>query len=351
MNIRQRSRGLLLGLAVGDALGLPAEGLTARRIRKHCGGPWRHRFLFGHGMGSDDTEHASFVAQSLLVCGADAHAFAHRLGWCLRGWFIGLPAGIGLATLRACLKLWLGFPPARSGVFSAGNGPAMRVAPIGLRFAHEPDQLDACVAASTRLTHTDPKAMTGALAIARLSAWIVREDLQARPAATDFLALLHGCGDDADWQRCVSAIDEGLQNHLSVAEFAASLGLHTGVSGYMYHTVPVAVYAWYLHYGDFALSLESVLNCGGDTDTVGAIVGALAGAVTGEAGIPAPWRDGLWDWPRGVAFLTQLADALADVATTRQTRPAVRYVWPALLVRNAVFMVIVLAHGFYRLIP
>jgi hypothetical protein len=59
---------------------------------------------------------------------------AHTRHARLRGWLLSLPAGIGFATLRAILKLWLGFPLNRSGVYSAGNGPAMRVAVIGAFF-------------------------------------------------------------------------------------------------------------------------------------------------------------------------------------------------------------------------
>lgn len=55
--------GVLLGTAVGDSLGLPAEGMSRQRIRARWGGVWRHRFLFGHGMVSDDTEHALIVAR------------------------------------------------------------------------------------------------------------------------------------------------------------------------------------------------------------------------------------------------------------------------------------------------
>jgi len=83
---------------------------------------------------SDDTEHTLMVAQSLLKHPDDAAAFARSLAWRLRWWFLGLPAGVGLATARACLKLWLGFPPQRSGVHSAGNGPAMRSALLGAYF-------------------------------------------------------------------------------------------------------------------------------------------------------------------------------------------------------------------------
>ncbi len=58
--------GLLLGGAVGDALGLPAEGLSRRAIQRRWIGRWKMRLAFGYGMISDDTEHALMVATSLV---------------------------------------------------------------------------------------------------------------------------------------------------------------------------------------------------------------------------------------------------------------------------------------------
>jgi ADP-ribosylglycohydrolase len=72
--------GVLLGTAVGDALGLPAENLSPERIRKRWSGEWRMRFLFGHGMMSDDTEHTIMVAQALLSHSDDSVAFQRALG-------------------------------------------------------------------------------------------------------------------------------------------------------------------------------------------------------------------------------------------------------------------------------
>ena len=57
--------GAILGCAVGDALGLPYENLSRRRGVRLLGEPDRHRFLFGRGMVSDDTEHTCMVAQAL----------------------------------------------------------------------------------------------------------------------------------------------------------------------------------------------------------------------------------------------------------------------------------------------
>ncbi len=180
---QDRLAGVLLGTAVGDAVGLPAEGLSPRRRQRLLPGPWRHRLACGRGMISDDTEHTLMVAQSLLTHPDDATAFGSSLAWRLRWWLLGLPAGVGMATARACLKLWLGFPPKCSGVYSAGNGPAMRSALLGAYFYDDRDHIERFVTASTTLTHTDPRALTGALAVAHLAAWAVQHDPMEPPNA------------------------------------------------------------------------------------------------------------------------------------------------------------------------
>jgi len=157
--------GSILGTAVGDAIGLPYEGLSPRRAARLLGEPDRHRFFLGRGMVSDDTEHTCMVAQALVAAGDDVGAFSGQLARRLRLWLLGLPAGTGKATLRATLKLWLGFSPDRSGVFSAGNGPAMRSPVLGAA-VEDLDLLRRLVRASARITHTDPKAEYGALAVA-----------------------------------------------------------------------------------------------------------------------------------------------------------------------------------------
>ncbi|MHB0956834.1 MAG: ADP-ribosylglycohydrolase family protein [Pirellulaceae bacterium] len=350
--MRDRLIGILLGTAVGDALGLPAEGLGPGRRRRLFPGPWQHRFLLGRGMISDDTEHTLFVAQSLLKHPSDASAFQRTLAWHLRWWFLGLPAGVGLATARACVRLCLGFPPTRSGVFSAGNGPAMRSAILGGYFQNDPDAIDVFVRASTQITHTDPKALIGALAIARLAGWAVANNMSQRPSI-DHLGdlMIQSAYDEAQWSSLVGEVQEACSAELTVSQFASRLGLEHGVSGYVYHTVPVVTYAWWRHYGDFRSTLEAVLDCGGDTDTTGAIAGALAGATVGESGIPKSWLTRIVDWPRSVGLLYRVAEHLAQQRQTGQALQPVSYFWPAVVPRNVLFFAVVLAHGFRRLAP
>ena len=67
------------------------------------------------------------------------------------------------------------------------------------------------------------------------------------------------------------------------------------------------------------------LECGGDTDTVGAILGAIMGAATGRQGIPNDWRDRIIEWPRSITFMEKVADRLAEQRSENRIRGPVRY--------------------------
>src|SRR5690606_13209480 len=113
--------------------------------------------LLGRGLCSDDTEHTMMVARSLALADNDPNHFERLLAGQLKRWLLAVPAGVGFATLRACLKLLIGLGPERSGVFSAGNGPAMRASLLGV-CAKSDDECRDFVRRATRITHTDSKA-------------------------------------------------------------------------------------------------------------------------------------------------------------------------------------------------
>jgi ADP-ribosylglycohydrolase len=348
--------GAILGTAVGDALGLPREGLSRRRAKRIYGDPpLRYHFVLGHGMFSDDTEHTCMTGQALLRAPDDPDAFARSLAWRLRFWLLGLPAGTGRATLRAVLKLWLGFPPTRSGVWSAGNGPAMRAPILGVCLGHDRDRLRAYIRASTRLTHTDPRAERGAFLVALAA----RHGASRGPQGIrgeDFLAEAREALTDADdeLRSLLDKLQEYLGRNAGAADFADALGLHRGVSGYAYHTVPLALYCWLRHPGDYRGVVEDVITLGGDADSTGAIVGGIAGATLGARGIPQDLLAGLWEWPCSVGWMRSLAQRLAAQfpveGTAANPGPAPRF-WPGLLPRNLLFLIVVLAHGLRRLLP
>jgi ADP-ribosyl-[dinitrogen reductase] hydrolase len=340
--------GSILGTAIGDALGLPYEGMSKRRAARMWGEPTRYRFLFGRGMVSDDTEHTCMVTQALIASGGEPNAFSRELAKRLRWWLLGLPAGIGKATLRACLKLWIGYSPERSGVFSAGNGPAMRSPILGIAIK-DLGTLSELVRLSTLITHTDPKAEQSAVAVALAASLAAkREPVEGRaywellrsvvPDAEDFLPLI---------EQAVRSAEMGE----STEAFAISLGLHRGVSGYVYHTVPVAIHAWLRHPEDYQAAVTSVIRCGGDTDSTAAIVGGIVGARVGKEGIPTEWLSRLFEWPRSVAWMEALGRTMADTLSAGQPRRAPRLSALGLVGRNLVFLVVVLVHVVRRCLP
>ncbi|MCB1098702.1 MAG: ADP-ribosylglycohydrolase family protein, partial [Verrucomicrobiae bacterium] len=159
--------GCLLGGAVGDAAGLPTERLSRKRIERLYGAvPVRHRFLFGRGMFSDDTDHTVMVALALLRHPRDPVAFQRALSWSLRWWLLAIPATVGMATAKAILRLWVGVPVSKSGVHSAGNGPAMRSAIIGVALVDDQSAREEFARVSCRLTHTDQRAEEAASLVA-----------------------------------------------------------------------------------------------------------------------------------------------------------------------------------------
>jgi ADP-ribosylglycohydrolase len=342
--------GCLLGSAVGDALGLCAENLSPRRQRRLFPDMSRYHFLFGRGMTSDDTEHACMTGQALLASGGDVRRFARSLAWRLRWWLLGLPAGAGRATLLASMKLWLGFPPHRSGIFSAGNGPAMRAPLLGVCHGQEPARLRELVRASTLLTHKDPKAECAALAVA----WAAYRSSTA-PAAewtpAEYQKELEGLlGAEArEFLDLVGRAVASAATGQTSAEFAEGLGLKRGVTGYVYHTVPVVLQAWFRHAEDLRGGLLEVIGCGGDTDTTAAILGGIIGARVSKEGIPAEWLSGLWEWPRSVAWMERLGRRLVE-PTEGPKRP-LRLSLLGLLLRNVLFFVVVLWHVFRRWLP
>ena len=355
--LRHAIVGSLLGTAVGDALGLPCEGLNKRRQARIYPALDGHRFFFGKGMFSDDTEHTAMVAQALLVAGGDVSRFEDSLAWRFRLWLLGIPAGIGFATLRAIIKLWFGFGLQRSGVFSAGNGPAMRSAIVGAAYADTLETIAALVRASTRITHTDDKAYEGALFVAVAAALATQDQGAGNITPNSFVECLSHfrseelTNTETEFMAAINCIAESVNRQESTEEFAVALGLENGVSGYVLHTVPIALHAWLSHQTDYASAVLSVIRCGGDTDTSAAIVGGIVGAGVGPKGIPDKWLDDLIDWPRSRSWLERLGDALAKAVEQGVPAKNISLLVPALLIRNVFFIIIVLFHGFRRILP
>lgn len=293
---RDRCSGTLVGLAVGDALGMPAEEMSASEIRltwgtiegfetAPAGRPCSH---LRPGQWTDDTQLAIVLAESLV---SNPEFDAADLGARLAQWFReqAEPASWrypGTACLEAAGRLAEGVPPGESGVDGAGCGAAMRVAPVGVLLRHAPSRLREVAEAQALLTHVNSLAVEGTVAVAR---------------AVGRLCLDPG-GDGGvtavlkESARFLERREIGLSTS-DVVERAgtplAELYAPRGPSGWTAHAVPAAVQAFVSHPGDFEAVVLDAVNAGGDTDSVGAMAGALAGAALGFSAIPKAWRDGV----------------------------------------------------------
>lgn len=369
LEAQHRIYGCLLGTAVGDSIGLPLENLSKSRVNAWIGkSSLKHRFLLGHGLVSDDTEHSCLVAQSLVLHTNRPEDFGRDLAWRLKWWLAGLPAGTGKATAKACLRLWLGADHTESGIWSAGNGAAMRAPIIGVA-VRDPALAVTLTKISSRITHSDPRAMFGAVAVAALSHCAVTDDCNALApdnawrVCQDWIALANEPEHEkvaAELLALIRLAAESAERRESTLEFAQSIGLVNGVSGYTYDTVPVSLHACMRYPNDFETGIEQLIRCGGDVDSTAAIAGGILGASLGEYQIPRSWIEPIVEWPRTLNWMRKLAESLADSARAKSladpSQDKATMVLPTIrplgqLLRNLVFLIVVLLHAFRRLLP
>lgn len=341
-DLDDRMVGTLLGTALGDALGLPGEGMSPGAIQRRFGRVDQFRMLGRTGFVSDDTEQTALLAQSLVRHPAELDRCVEAFRKSLLGWFCRLPWGIGRATLRSCLRIALGIHP--SGVRSAGNGAAMRAAILGAFFHDQPEARQAFGRAIAEVTHRDERAIEGAVYVAEMAAACVRSRFDS---PRHFIQL--EARQLVRHPQLGSALDQA--QDLAGKEVSTSEAAKTcGTSGFVVHTVPFATFI-FLRYGDDPLfALTEAANAGGDTDSIGAIVGGWLGALHGAKQMPGELLDRINDGPFGPTHLRALGVALSQV---RQGEPCTvpRYSVAGALLRNLALYPVILGHGFRRLVP
>ncbi len=298
-----RALGALLGGALGDALGMPTQTLSREEIVATYGeitdfvAPAAgHAVSHGLVAGSitDDTEQTMLLAGQII---ASPDAFDQRR-WAeqLMAWEVdirrrGLLDLLGPSTKRALEALLKGQPASETGQFGDTNGAAMRIAPVGIATPAEPlSRLVDHVETVCRITHNTAAAIASAAAVAAtISAGIDG----AAPRETSALALAaareggcrgHGKPDVAIADRVALALDlaAGGPAKSACVEIARRLG--TDVASRQ--SVPTAFGIFMATGGDVWQAGLIAANIGGDTDTIGAIACAMAGACGGAAKLP-----------------------------------------------------------------
>jgi len=306
---QDRFAGCLLGLAIGDALGMPFEGMRGEVIRK------RYRevteFLPARGLAAgqytDDTKMMLCIAESILEKGhVDPEDVAQRFV----GWFdAGDLRGIGRSCLEGILNVkrrisWR--ESGRRGKWAAGNGTAMRIAPVGLLNCHDLEQLREDCRATSVITHNNPEAVAGAVAVAYSIARLVSGEFDE----TKFLPQIAAFVGDSEVARRLGQAQSLFSAHTPTEEALAVLG----TSGYVVETVASALYCFLRTPDDFMTTVAAAVMGGGDTDTTAAVAGAISGAYNGSSNMPPHLVEGVEDRAR----LQQLAQAISHLTDSQE---------------------------------
>lgn len=295
-----RSRGCLLGLAIGDALGAPVEFSPPGSFEPVSGYRAGGVFDLEAGQWTDDSSMALCLAESLLECGEldPGDQLERYWRWYRHGENScnGPCFDIGNST-REALERWHRNGDAQAGHANAlGNGALMRLAPVPIVWQHDPALAGRKAAASARTTHGHPLALASAAWFGELLA----------------MALRGACKDDllSPWWDGVPHWDpDGEVRSIANGSWRQA---PIEASGHALRSLEAALWAFGTTQSFEACVLAAV-NLGDDADTVGAIAGQLAGAHYGLEGIPDALIHGLQDAER---FL-ELADRLATQKPTQ----------------------------------
>jgi ADP-ribosyl-[dinitrogen reductase] hydrolase len=309
--LHDRYRGVMLGVAAGNALGLPVEGQSRHAIHRHYPDgvrdvdpaerdrPW-----------DDDVAQTAIVAEVLLESG---EVDLDHLGAQLLRWRRENGRGIGGLTRDVLDQIARGVPAGEAarevwesgGWSTAGNGAIMRCAPIALRWRSWGAALVRAAHDSALVTHYDARCLWSTVALDVALAVTLSTGGVDLGAVASALAQVG----EEDWaqsavDQVVEAIGEADATRLEDLELDDPMDM-----GYTLKAMQVGLWSL-VQAGDLEGLLVDVVSAGGDTDTNGAVAGAALGAKLGERAIPRRWLDNI----ARVEEMARLADDLYRAA-------------------------------------
>ncbi len=308
--LRDKFRGSMLGTAIGGALGMPIEGWTSSAITSKFGEiKEMMEAKLGRGTYTDDTQMMIGVGESLVRSGGfDEDDMATT--------FLGNydpHRGYGGGTVRAFHLLEAGYPwhQVENKVFgggSFGNGSAMRMAPVGALYYDDAEILRRVSFYSSSITHAHPLAKEGGALQAYATAQAIAADSETDLAIDEFIHKLIRllCPSMEILRERLEQIEGLVEKRPGKEEIIALLGNDSRV----FNSVPTAIYAFLSHYKSFEKTVSFAVSLGGDTDTIGAMSGAMSGAYHGKKGIPPRWLHQLENGEKGRDYIEMLADRL-----------------------------------------
>jgi ADP-ribosylglycohydrolase len=345
--MRNRFRAVLLGCARGDALGMPVEGWKREQILKYTSGKGITDFIepiivrngageiisedeygklkywtkdFKKGEWTDDTILTMALAESIVAMkGLDLNDIAKRQ---LREYQIRkrpdgtVFGGFGPTTMKSFENINNGISPYNSGVIGGpGNGPAMKMHPIGMYMAATLDLIPGLRYAELvgKITHLDPRSV----ASGTIQAFAIYNLLYENPSRKEFVKSIRQF---SSWNEVpvtkkyalhergtLNERIEWISNNMDAETDEAHRYLKS--NSLVFCSYPFALFMFQKFWNEPLKGLIETVNYGGDCDTTGAIYGALAGARNGTGMFPESWKKGWNDIER----LYSVADGIYNL--------------------------------------
>lgn len=323
--LREKTLGSILGVAIGDAMGLPCECKSPAIIREMFGyvdtyvSNKNHAYKSvakrGPGTISDDTQLTlalmdSFTRGYSVEDLAKVHVEAYEGKW-------GPPVGWG-GTTRKSVELIKTCQAQTFVIDGAGNGPCMKIAPLGILYAYKCRQLKAGKFTSahnasllkrcgeiTRITHGDPRCIVAAYCQARMVIRALQNEIPefSRQIAALFIEDAKYAESKLQFPDEMDLLSRRLSEFLTNDMFlldttTVSVRICQNQSSFVMNSYPLVAYcaSKYLPFKNFSHAITQTINSGADSDSNGAMVGAIVGGYLGYTGIPYEMVKGLRQW-------------------------------------------------------
>jgi ADP-ribosylglycohydrolase len=299
-----RFLGSALGTFVGDAFGEPVEGWPHRAIYSRFG--LLDAMIREEGRYTDDTQMMIGIIETLVEKGRFDPAV------CARKFEENFDPGRGYGRriFGVVERIRQGIPWDRVGTDSFGNGGAMRIAPIGCFYYHDLQAIKENAILSARITHNHPEGLAGAVAQATAVGLAIQCSLSNEPVEPErFLDTITAQVIDLD-KGFVESLDgiKSISARFTSSPRGSMLEIIEAITGRYrlslraIESVPAAIGA-FVSTHSFREAVVLAVNLGGDTDTIGAMAGAMAGAYYGYGQIPQEWLNSLENRVKGRDYL------------------------------------------------
>ena len=331
-DLTARARGLLVGIAAGNLLGIVQEGWSRRRIAESFPDGVREIAADSGYPDDDDLAQAIIVAEAAERGPLDPEYLGRRLWeWAetnglgmggLTGHVLELYGGDAPQFLAARGRLGRAREPAGMPIREAsemawsgsraGNGAAMRCAPIAIRWRDDPVALVRNSIVSAVPTHWDKRCGWSCVLLNLAAAAALRgASLTADELIGEALGGIRASLPDLERYGYEASVPESVREAVLEATDAeiANVRLDDDSMGYTLLALIVGLIAFW-RAGDFEQTLSSIIQGGGDTDTNGAVAGAMLGARFGLEAIPRRWRDRVAEIRAGRMPMESLANRL-----------------------------------------